>query len=155
MNLSGISFQNKIRFAATFQERENALKNTVGDIPDVRHQLIESDKDSFYISDRGHFPSVNFTRKALVWDSAKQGFAYRHEAFQQYLIQGTFKRNVLASAEVLLTSNQMNENGIFIDHDNKRLVLPDGRWIDGPTGKLHTLQGTEFSQFHAQNSKEL
>jgi hypothetical protein len=155
MNLSGINFQNKIRFSSTFEERENALKNTLGEIPDVRYQVLESQTDSVHISSVGTIPSVKLTRRAVVWDSEKAGFVYRHEAFQQYQHSGSHKRNVIASAEVPLGANLMDEKGIFVDMDNKRLIFPDGRWIDGPTGKLHTIQGVEFSQFQAQNSKEI
>jgi hypothetical protein len=155
MNLAGINFQNKIRFSSTFEERENALKNTLGEIPDVRYQVLESQTDSVHISGVGTIPSVKLTRRAVVWDSEKVGFVYRHEAFQQYHYAGHHKRNVVASAEVPMGANSIDEKGVFVDSENKRLILPDGRWIDGPTGKLHTIQGLDYSQFQAQNSKEI
>jgi hypothetical protein len=152
------AIQNRVQFASTFAEREKALEKTLDEIPDARYQLIDSQAETIYAHGT-HHASVKLTRRAIVWDSDKNGFIYRHEQFHQYFHDGVHKRRVEVSAEVPLGGNTMtkilDEKGIFVDGDNHRLILPDGNWIHGPSGKLHTLQGVDYSQYQAQNSKEV
>jgi hypothetical protein len=138
----------KIQFASTRQERDQALNKGAGDIPDVRHYMNLDVQQC-----EGWGSAMRYQREALVWDSEQQGFVYRTEMFSQF---PDGRRERAKATENPLVNNTVLSQQIYVDAENKRLLLPNGYFMDGPSGKIYTFQGVDVGTFnHSNRDKEL
>jgi hypothetical protein len=126
------------RFSSTRKERDDACSQYEGGFPGARLILSQNQENESM-----DYKAMFWRIKMIVWDSEKCRFSLRTEKFWQYGTQQ--KRDSILSSELPYLSNCQLPEGYFIDHDAKRIILPNGSWIDGPTGKLYSVQGTPMS----------
>jgi hypothetical protein len=134
----------KIQFASTRAERDQALSKGPSDIPDVRYYL---NIDVQHCDSWGS--AMRYKREAFVWDSEQQGFVHRTEMFSQF---ADGRREKAKVTENPLLNNTVLSQQIYVDVENKRLLLPNGYFMDGPTGKMYTCQGVDMATFNQNNS---
>lgn len=135
-----------IGFGSTRAERDDAFAKGGQGIPDERYVITGYSrllKNTDYAVTE---------KKALVWDTAADQFIYRTETFSRKFAEN---RLDITSEELTIPGNTMWDDGVFVDQKNKRLILPDGRWIDGPTGDLYSVHGEPFSVAHNTLNKEV
>jgi hypothetical protein len=137
----------EIQFASTRTERDEAIAKGAGDIPDVRHYLKIDVQNSTRWQE--NLQGMHWQRDAIAWDSELQGFVYRKEIFDQF---GNGKRQERKSTENPFSHNAWIGQQVYVDATNKRLILPNGCFIDGPTGKMYTCQGVDMATFNQNNS---
>lgn len=128
------------RFSSTRTERDAATSQFEGGCPGARlilSQTLESDDSD----DK----STKWRMKTIVWDSDKQYFLLRSERFWQFNAEKKKTRGGVVVSELSYLTNCQLSDGYFIDQDAKRIILPNGNWIDGPTGKLFSVQGNPIS----------
>lgn len=133
-----------IQFASTRAERDEALRKGASDIPDVRQYL---NIDVQQCNSWGE--AMRYQREALVWDSEQHGFVYRTEMFSQF---SSGCREKAKSTENPMVNNTVLSQQIYVDSENKRLLLPNGYFMDGPSGKIFTCQGVDMATFNQNNS---
>lgn len=86
-----------------------------------------------------------FSRLSVVWSQEKQGFVqveeqcYYNKDKKTYGTPGPVGLNFDLRHGSVLSGDFVA--GTLVDGANKRLILPDGRWIDGPTGNIYSAHG--------------
>ena len=128
-----------IGFGSTRAERDTAFNTGGLGIPDERYVQITSEQ---YLSANSYF----VTRKtALVWDTTTDSpqFVFRIENYARRFKED---RAAVISEEFTIPGNTMWDNGVFVDQTRQRLILPDGRWIHGPSGELFSVHGEPFTK---------
>lgn len=123
----------QVQFGSTQQDRGKAAMDWRVPMPQVR-LLGQS---------RG-FLAGNFIlqQDAVVWDVDAQQFCLRLDFYNNAKINDDdgsrpYERP-LNHGEVLPGTLVA---GAMVDQVNKRITLPDGRWIDGPTGNIYSVHG--------------
>jgi hypothetical protein len=84
-------------------------------------------------------------RERIVWDTPGQEFILRADAtmglmamnFSNYSLQNS-KETPIPQGTVL---NKQFIEGAVVDQVNQKIILPDGRAIDGPTGNVLNVHG--------------
>lgn len=135
-----------IRFGSTRAERDEAFAKGGQGIPDERYVTTASEQ---HLQANSYFVT---RKKALVWDTPSAQFIYRCENFARQFLKN---RCDVTSEELTIPGNTMWDDGVFVDQMNKRLLLPDGRWIDGPTGELYSIHGEPFAKANNTLNKEV
>ena len=135
------------RFASTENERHMAFIDQSISIPDVRWT-----KTTYRGRPEYSEGSVVQT-ESIVWDSEHHCFFERYEKFHQ---EG-FSQNKSGETawERKIMGNYVLESGVYVDSTNQRLILPNGTWIDGPTGILHNIHGQPHERKKSSESKDV
>lgn len=133
-----------IQFASTRAERDEALRKGASDIPDVRQYLNIDVQQCNSWSE-----AMRYQREAIVWDSEQHGFVHRTEMFSQF---PDGSRKSFKATENPMVNNTVLSQQIYVDSENKRLLLPNGYFMDGPSGKIFTCQGVDMATFNQNNS---
>lgn len=81
----------------------------------------------------------------ILWDKAKSLFKVVEEFFyldfqktKSYIPCTTTDHEMVLNHGEVLGADFIE--GAIVDQLNQRILLPDGRWIDGPTGDIYTAQ---------------
>lgn len=74
----------------------------------------------------------------IVWDSTTSQFKVRQDIYDNYHSHKDSYERQLHHA-TLLSDDFVA--GAIVDQVGKRITLPDGRWIDGPTGNIYNVHG--------------
>lgn len=125
--------QDRVQFGSAQADRSKAAQDWRTPMPEVR------------ILGQSHgFMMCNFAlqQDAVVWDVDTQRFCLRLDFYsntKQKQDNGNdpYERP-LNHGEVLPGTLVA---GAMVDQVNKRITLPDGRWIDGPTGNIYSVHG--------------
>ena len=128
-----------LRFSSTRAERDSATQKYEGGLPGARIVLSQQ-KENENLDRHSSLHSL----KTIVWDSEISGFSLRTERFWQY--NSDKERKGILVSELPYRTSCLTPEGYFLDQEGQRIILPNGNWIDGPTGKLYTCQGVLISQ---------
>jgi hypothetical protein len=120
------------RFRSTLTEREKASETYRTPMPGSR-----------LMGNLQYTRSENNTRHAIqqiVWDTPSESFIHRfdsYDAADENKIAYTVRVEKPLPHATVLPSDFVP--GTLVDQVQKRLVLPDGRWNDGPTGDIYSV----------------
>jgi hypothetical protein len=126
--------QRGVSFGSTFAERNAAAEKDAFQMPDARLTApIQVMLQSYHYRER------------IVWDTPGQEFILRADAsmglmamnFSNYSLQNS-KETPIPQGTVL---NKQFIEGAVVDQVNQKIILPDGRAIDGPTGNVLNVHG--------------
>jgi hypothetical protein len=134
-----------VQFASTRAQRDQAFEKVGTMIPDARYVKVSQ------VARPDYHSKISQTTQAIVWDSEQSCFLLRLESVSQE--QGEFYE--FGASEKRFESNTLWEDGVFVDVKNKRLILPNGCFIDGPTGEMFNVHGNPFSSIQPQQAKEI
>jgi hypothetical protein len=117
-------------FSGTRKSRDAEAKKGLQQLSDIRlegrTQYARSDQ---YVRDEF---------KALVWDTDSNRFVERFDVYSDTPeLKSSSEREVYHSRVL----NGDYVSGAVVDQVKQRIVLPDGGWIDGPTGDIYSVQG--------------
>jgi hypothetical protein len=146
MSIHFYHYHQPVHFASTRAQRDQAFQKQTKIIPDARYIKVSQkgpDQDTF----------ITQTTSAIVWDSDTSQFMHRIESFSHFVQDSPDQFS--AKEEKVFETNTLWEDGVFVDVKNKRLILPNGCFIDGPTGEMFNVHGNPFSSIQPQQSKEL
>lgn len=121
-----------LQFRGTKESRNSeARKEGMHLLSDIR---LEG-RSQFTASDgknRHHF-------KSLVWDTNQKQFVERVDIYNTaHGWTDCYERPVFHSR--MLSDDYVA--GAIVDQVNQRIILPNGQWIEGPTGDIYTVQNT-------------
>jgi hypothetical protein len=136
-----------LQFSSTQQEREAAFLAKKETIPDARWVK------NTYVKHPEYSQESIFQTEALVWDSEHHSFFERYEKFHQGQVHKD--RDCQGSMERKIVGNHVLDSGVYVDSTNQRLILPNGTWIDGPTGILHNVHGQPYERNNPSESKDV
>lgn len=120
----------RLLFGSTVQEREGRARQG------MMQAFDECRMVGRLLSTSGEYFKV--TRQMLLWDDSTSRFKLRYDSYNFSYQDGC----EMPLADGTMLSDDFMA-GAIVDQTNQRIILPDGRWIDGPSGAIHTVQGTK------------
>jgi hypothetical protein len=117
-----------VSFGSTLAERNTVATRDVFQMPDARLTApIEVMNNHHYLA-------------RIVWDTPSKEFILRRDCFTGVMkvTYDNYKETPILQGTVL---NKQFIEGAVVDQVNQKILLPDGRSIDGPTGNVLSLQG--------------
>lgn len=131
-----------LHFESTRSEREDHFNQNLAGVPGAC--FLKSTIEGIQYGS-GRYEALRHVSEAIVWDEQLNHFVLRGESY--YINSNVYgPRQDKRSLEQGLAGRLTLDNGIFVDNQNKRLIFPDGRWIDGVTGEQYTVHGEPLSQ---------
>jgi hypothetical protein len=136
MGIHLVNFNRKvlvgIRFNGTAQERARESSRMGEPIVSSRlegKKFFNATKDgaTWYYSQFQH----------IVWDSPTSQFKLRVTLYKDNGLDTSRENGILHGT--LLGDDFIA--GAIVDQVGKKIILPDGRWIDGPTGDIYNVHG--------------
>ena len=112
-------------------ERDSQTRYPSNPTPDSRLVAITND-DKYML------------RSRVIWDQDKPQFLLRHEYFNVYNNHGGLEGAIESSLNHGDTLSGVFPAGTVVDQFNQKLILPDGKKIDGPTGDIFNVHGDVF-----------
>lgn len=141
-----------LHFSSTRDERNAACRSDANyairpAMPDARmlgrtHMMRRRGYDSGYV-----------VKESIVWDTPNKRFALRHDQFFQRTWGDSYSYEEFLPHQAVLSDSFVA--GAVVDQEHSRIYLPDGRWIDGPTGQVYTVHGEPLAKLSQQAAKEL
>jgi hypothetical protein len=141
-----------LQFESTRSERDKHFSQNLAGIPGAC--FLKTTIEGMQYG-TGRYEALRHVSEAIVWDEELNHFVLRGES---YYSTTTYKEpKEKRAVEQGLVGRLTLDNGIFVDNPNKRLIFPDGRWIDGVTGEHYTVHGEPLSQLpvQAKGNKEV
>ncbi len=89
------------------------------------------------------YDEKHMVRSRVVWDAEKENFLIRHESFW-FCSDGRLDNAIESPLNHGDALSGVFPAGTIVDQFNRKLILPDGKKIDGPTGDILSLHGDVF-----------
>ncbi len=86
----------------------------------------------------GQYATSKYAFQNLVWDTPSNSFKLRVDNYLFGDYDGSFEKTL--NHGTVLSDDFVA--GAIVDQVGKKIILPDGRWIDGPTGDIYNVHGT-------------
>lgn len=135
-----------LRFSATRADRDAAAKNLSKLMPDARLM------GRTHLAGAGEMQQSAHLYQYIVWDAPSSEFYFRSDSYKPL---GGLHKEASVDRPIAHGMHLSDDfvGGAVVDQKNKRIYLPSGGWIDGPTGETYTVHGK--SLFEAVgNTKE-
>lgn len=136
------------RFRGTKEQRDREAQSISGAFTSGRLQ----GKMSFAAAETSNkYATSKYAFQNVVWDTPSNSFKLRvdnylmvtqHDSFEKILHHGT----VLSDDFVA---------GAVVDQVGQKIILPDGRWIDGPTGDIYNVHGNVLVYRNPDEAKKM
>lgn len=76
----------------------------------------------------------------VIWNDQEKRFTWKDIHYSTTRInRGSFKE--MGGYEQRIRDGEVLPGGVIIDQENKRILLPSGLYVDGPTGDIKNAQG--------------
>jgi hypothetical protein len=89
------------------------------------------------------YDEKHMIRSRVIWDAEQQHFLIRHESFW-FCSDGRLDNAIESPLNHGDTLSGVFPAGTVVDQFNQKLILPDGKKIDGPSGDIFNVHGDVF-----------
>jgi hypothetical protein len=135
------------RFCGTKEQRDSESQSISGAFSSGRLQ----GKMGFSAAETARkYASSKYAFQNVVWDTPSHSFKLR---IDNYLIvehldsfEKTLNHGTVLSDDFVA--------GAIVDQVGQKIILPDGRWIDGPTGDIYNVHGDVLVYRNPEQAKK-